>query len=58
MINNLKFEIIDNWPCARRYVGETKTTVSYRLLLSKPKPDWIPQELWDEAIKYDNETMF
>lgn len=53
-----KFEIIDNWPCARCYLDNIKTTISYRLFLKHPKPDWIPQDVWDEAVKYDNETMF
>lgn len=58
IMHNFKFEVVDEWPCARCYVENRKTSVFYRLFLNHPKPDWLPQDIWDEAINYDSETMF
>lgn len=58
MKHKFKFEIIDEWPCARCYVEDRKTSVSYRLSLNKAKPIWLPQHVWDEAMNYDSKIMF
>jgi hypothetical protein len=44
-------EIIDNAVCLRLYVNGSKTTISYRLDFTKPKPDAFSQEEWDAAYK-------
>lgn len=44
-------EIIDNAVCLRLWINGAKTSVSYLLDFSKPKPEQFPQEEWDAALK-------
>ena len=44
-------EIIEGCICLRLYINGAKTTISYRLDFTKPKPDAFSQEEWDAALK-------
>ena len=44
-------EIIEGRICLRLYINGAKTTISYRLDFTKPKPGAFSQEEWDAAYK-------
>ena len=44
-------EITEGRICLRLYINGAKTTISYRLDFTKPKPNAFSQEEWDAALK-------
>lgn len=46
-----RIELYDHTVTARAYRGEKRLSVYVPLDTSKPKPDWMEQELWEEAVR-------